>query len=157
MVNKVLNLFGSLRSKRRYTYDEIVWGGRKNRHAKRRKDEITPCEKTKRRQAKRRKETTRKADKTRVSNGVFLHGFFFFFFFSSFRAEISSFRVAGFVFSHGVISYFRLAFFRLFAWHLFVWRLFAAKRRKDEMAQTSHHAMLCKSTPEVLTPSERTL
>ena len=40
---------------------------------------------------------------------------------------LSFFRL--FVFSHGVFLSFRL----------FAWRLFDAKRRKDEMAQFSHH------------------
>ena len=50
----------------------------------------------------------------------------------SFRTEISSFCVAGFV-----VSSFSLALFRLFAWCRF-----AAKRQKDEMAQSSHHILL---------------
>ena len=109
----------------------------KERQAKRRKDEITPRERT--------KSATRKDDKLTVLNGVFSRGVF-----SSFRVGISTFRVAGFV-----ISSFRVALFRLFAWRYFVfsrgvlssfrffaWRYFGAKRRKDEMAQTSHHTML---------------
>ena len=92
-------------------------------------------EKTKRRHVKRRinarqkdtirqkrKDATRKEDKIKVSNGVFSHGVF-----SSFRAEISSFRMAFFVFSHGVISPFRMAFVRLFVFLHGVFRLFAAK------------------------------
>ena len=51
----------------------------KRRHAKRRKDKITPCEKTKVRHKKKRKDATRKEDKIRVSNGVFSHGVFFVF------------------------------------------------------------------------------
>ena len=71
-------------------------------------------------------------DKIKVSNGVFSHGDF-----SPFRAEISSFRVAGFVSLHGVVSSFRLfawsffSSFRLFAWRFFVFSSFsvASKRR----------------------------
>ena len=81
----------------------------KRRNNARREDEKTPSEKTP------RKRTT----KLKFQNGVISHGVF-----SSFRAEISSFRVVGFVFSHGVSSSFCMAFFRLFTW-----RLFAAKRR----------------------------
>ena len=85
-----------------------------------------------------------------VSNGVFWHGVF-----SSFRAGVSSFRAAGFVFSSLRVALFRLVvfthgvfrLFRLFvfsngvfsSFRLFAWRLFAARGRKDEMAQTGHH------------------
>ena len=108
------------------------------RQAKRLKDEITPREKT--------KKPTRKDDKLTVLNGVFSRGVFL-----SFRIGISTFRVAGFV-----ISSFRVALFRLFAWRYFVcssfrvasfrffaWCYFGAKRRKDEMPQTSHHTNEC--------------
>ena len=57
---------------------------------------------------------------------------------------ISSFRVALFrllIFSLGPISSFRLASFRSFAW-----RCFGAKRRKDIMAQTTHHSYLVSNT-----------
>ena len=115
----------------------------KRRHAKGRNnarwiDEKMPCEKT-----KRWRDATRKDDKTKVSNGVFSNGVF-----SSFRAKISSFRVAVFLFflplSHGVISS-----FRLFTWHFF--RLFifshgafssfrvASFRREKTKWQSSHH------------------
>ena len=59
---------------------------------------------------------------------------------------VSSFRMAlfrFFVFSHGflsVFSFFRMVCFSSF--HLSAWCLFAAKRRKDEMAQSSHHSGL---------------
>ena len=85
----------------------------KRRHAKRQnnarqKDEKTICEK------KQTKDATRKNDKIKFLN---LHGVF-----SSFRAKILSLRVAGFVFSHGVILSFRTAFFRLFVF--FAWRFY---------------------------------
>ena len=89
------------------------------RHAKRRKDAI-------------RKDTTRKDDKIKVSNGVLSYGVF-----SSFRSEISSFRAESFVFSSFRMESYRLFVFRM-ASFLSAWRLFA-KRRKDEMAQSSHH------------------
>ena len=65
---------------------------------------------------------------------------------------ISSFCVASFryfVFSRGVFSLFRVALFRYFVFsrgvislfRYFAWRNFVAKRRKDEMAQISHHTM----------------
>ena len=115
----------------------------KRRHAKRRQDEITPSEKTKRRHAKKRKDEKTLCEKTTKLK----------FQMASFRAKISFFRVAGFVLSSfciGVISSFRLfawlffvfLFFRMAFFHLFAWRLFAAKRRKDEMAQTGHHTMV---------------
>ena len=64
---------------------------------------------------------------------------------------ISSFCVASFryfVFSRGVFSLFRVALFRYFVFSrgvislflYFAWRYFVAKRRKDEMAQISHHS-----------------
>ena len=63
---------------------------------------------------------------------------------------ISSFCVASFryfVFSRGVFSLFRVALFRYFVFsrgvislfRYFAWRYFVTKRRKDEMAQISHH------------------
>ena len=91
---------------------------------------------------KRRKDATRK-DNFKVSNGLFAWHF------RLYRSEISSFRVVGFVFSSSRMTLFRLsewlffvfssfsmASFRLFAWHLF-----AAKRRKNVMAQSSHHIL----------------
>ena len=100
-------------------------------------------EKTKSRHAKRRNNATRKDDKIKVSNGFFSHGvffFFFFFFFSLFRAKISSFRVAGFVFSSFHMALFHLfvflqgviSSFRLFAWCLFVFSRGVFSPRKDE-------------------------
>ena len=61
---------------------------------------------------------------------------------------ISSFRVA--FFRHFVISRCVISLFRLFAWRYFVislfryfaWRYFVAIRRKDEMAQISHHMLV---------------
>ena len=41
----------------------------------------------------------------------------------------NSFRVAGFVYSNGVISFYRLAFFVFLFFHLASFRLFASKRR----------------------------
>ena len=96
-------------------------------------------EKTKMRHAKRRNDI-----KIKVSNGVFSHGVF-----SSFRAKISSFRGAGFVFSS-----FRMALFRLFAWRFFVrlfaWRLFISSRgvfsaRKEEKTKWNKPATILKS------------
>ena len=87
----------------------------KRRHAKRRKDEITPREKM--------KSATRKDDKLTVLNVVFSHGVF-----TTFRVAgfvISSFRVALFrlfVFSHGVFSSFRVASFRLFVFRVALFR-----------------------------------
>ena len=63
---------------------------------------------------------------------------------------ISSFCVASFryfVFSRGVFSLFRyfalryfvISSFRVALFRYFAWRYFVAKRRKDEMAQISHH------------------
>ena len=84
----------------------------KRRHAKRRQDEITPREKTKRRHAKRRKTPREMTTKLKFQMASFRMAFF------RLCAKISPFRVAGFVFSHGVISSFRMAFFRLFVfWH----------------------------------------
>ena len=58
---------------------------------------------------------------------------------------VASFRY--FVFSRGVFSlfrYFALRYFVISSFHValfryFAWRYFVAKRRKDEMAQISHH------------------
>ena len=61
---------------------------------------------------------------------------------------ISSFCVASFryfVFSRGVFSLFRyfvISSFRVALFRYFAWRYFVAKRRKDEMAQISHHKSL---------------
>ena len=119
----------------------------------------------KRRLAKRQKDAMRKDDKIKVSNGVFSQVFFFFFFrlfvlnFCLFAWRVLSFRFLSWRYS--VFLSFRMAFFRVFvfvfcfffvdfffcvcvffrmaSFCLFAWRLFAAKRQKDEMAQTSHH------------------
>ena len=110
------------------------------------KDEITSCDKT-----KRRKDATRKDNKIKVSNGVSAHGVFRLFTqkFHLFAWRVSAFRLFAwhyYIFTHCdffVFSFFRIAFFRLF-----VWRLFAAKRRKDAIAQSSHHN-LCTDCPTV--------
>ena len=101
---------------------------------------------------KRRNNATRKNEKTKSAarkddkmtvqflNGVYSRGvfffFFFFFFFSRWNFDFSCSGFRYFVFSRGVISSFRMAIFRLFAWRLFACVI---SRRKDEMAQTSHH------------------
>ena len=73
-----------------------------------RKDEKTPCEKTTRRNNAKRKDEKTPCEKTPRENTTKLKfqmsSFRMALFFSSFRAKISSFRVAGFVFSHGVIA-----------------------------------------------------
>ena len=69
------------------------------------KDGIRKDENMIRRQAKRRKDARRKDDKIKVFNSRLSEWLF-----SSFLADISSFRVAGLVFSHGVISSLRKAF-----------------------------------------------
>ena len=56
--------------------------------------------------------------------------------FSSFRAEISSFRVADLAFSHSAILC-----FRLFAWRLFDFSRGDFSPQKDGMAQTGHHKL----------------
>ena len=87
-----------------------------------RKDEIIPCEKTKSCNA------MRKDDKIKVSNGLFSPGVFFFF-----SPEISSFLMAGFVFSP-----FRMALFFLLSLRTVSYRFLSL--RKAEMAQTNHHS-----------------
>ena len=107
--------------------DEIT----KKRHAKKRKDEITPGEITKRRNKARRKDEktkcaarndeklARKDEKKAMRNNASLNFYFFVFRMASFRyfvfspGVISSFRY--FAWRFFVISSFRLAFFRLFA------------------------------------------
>ena len=86
----------------------------KKRHAKKRKHEITPGEKTKKRHARKRKDKKTPREKTTKLN----------FQMASFCAKISSFHMADFVFSHGVISSFRTAFFRFFAWRFYVFSSF---------------------------------
>ena len=98
---------------------------------------INAKQKKKRRHAKTRKDASRKDNEITVSNDIFLRGVF-----SSFRAKISSFRMALFrlfVFSHGFFSSVCFFSWRFCVCRLFVWRLFAAKRQKDEMAQSNHH------------------
>ena len=70
-------------------------------HAKRRQDEITPSEKTKKRFAKRRKDEKTPREKTTKLKFQMV---------SLRMAFLSSFHEAGFVFSHGVISSFFLSF-----------------------------------------------
>ena len=68
-------------------------------------------------------------------NDVILHGIF-----SSFQTCFSSFRVADLVISSfrlALFPFFRVALFLLF--RLFAWPQRQAKRRNNEMAQTSHH------------------
>ena len=99
----------------------------KRRHAKRRKDEMTPCE-------KRRKDAPRKDNEIEVSINVLSHGVFFFRLFAlKFRLFASGFHL--FVFSYGVISSFcmtsfRMASFRLFFFFVFLHGVFSL--RKDE-------------------------
>ena len=88
---------------------------RKDSMRKKRKDEITPGEKTKRPHARKRKDKNIPREKTTKLK----------FQIASFCAKISSFHMADFVFSHGVISSFRMAFFfRFFAWRFYVFSSF---------------------------------
>ena len=72
----------------------------------------------------------------------------FFRYFVILRGVFSLFRL--FAWRFFVISLFRVALFRYFVFlrgvislfRYFAWRYFVAKRRKDEMAQISHHNIL---------------
>ena len=102
----------------------------KRGHARRRNN---ARRKSKRGRTKRRKDATGKDDKIKDSNGVFSHGII-----SSFRAEISSFHVAGFVFRflHGVISSFPRAFFFFLVFSTFRVACFPREKTKRHYSAT---------------------